>query len=116
VIAFDAHVLFWSLDDAPPAEHTRHHIKEASFHGVDRWTVDLHIKIPESVEAAPLVVNFIGVQENAMWPSKQRSYRATSEGGYAMTLFDRMDSWLLDWTSDTVDAMMLGSVGGIVTV
>jgi len=48
VIAFDAHVLKWTLNDNPPDEFARHHIKEASFYGQDTWTVDLTIKHPLS--------------------------------------------------------------------
>ncbi|KAI9452658.1 hypothetical protein BJY52DRAFT_900933, partial [Lactarius psammicola] len=62
VLAFDAHVLQWTLDDAPPNEYTRHH-KGASFHGVDRWTIDLVLE-----GSAPLKINFLGIDEAAMWP------------------------------------------------
>ena len=37
-VAFDAHVLKWDLDDNPPDEYARHHIKEGSFYGHDTWT------------------------------------------------------------------------------
>jgi hypothetical protein len=33
VIAIDAHVLKWTLDDNPPNELAQHHINEASFYG-----------------------------------------------------------------------------------
>ncbi|TFY54790.1 hypothetical protein EVG20_g9564, partial [Dentipellis fragilis] len=69
VIAFDAHVLKWTLDDSPPDEHTRHFIKEGSYYGVETWTVDLVVKIPpgDATRSAPLRVNFMGARENAMW-------------------------------------------------
>ena len=35
VIAFKVHVLKWTLDDSPPDEYARCHIKEASFYGQD---------------------------------------------------------------------------------
>ncbi|KAI0262359.1 hypothetical protein BC834DRAFT_925273 [Gloeopeniophorella convolvens] len=108
VIAFDAHVLQWTLDDAPPDEHTRHHIKEASFFGHDTWTVDLTVK-----GTAPLAINFVGVDEAAMWPAKQA---AKAQGGHAMALFERLDSWLARVTDDSVDVMLLATVGGVTTV
>jgi len=113
VIAFDAHVLKWSLDDAPPDEHTRHHIKEASYYGVDEWTVDLVVKIPPGETSAQLLINYIGIQEKGMWPGKAH---VKSEGGHAMALFEGLDGWLNDHTKGTVDAMMLSSVGGIAKV
>jgi hypothetical protein len=47
VVAFDAHVLRWMLDENPPDEYARHHIKKASFYGIEDWTVDLVVKVPE---------------------------------------------------------------------
>ena len=35
VIAFKVHVLKWTLDDSPPDEYARCHVKEASFYGQD---------------------------------------------------------------------------------
>ncbi|KAI0032979.1 hypothetical protein K488DRAFT_48677 [Vararia minispora EC-137] len=111
VIAFDAHVLKWSLDDAPPDEYTRHHIKEASFHGTDVWTVDLILHQPIST---PLRINFIGVREQGMWPGK--SANGAEARVDVMRLFGTMDRWLDVHTGGTVDAMMLGCVGGIIDV
>jgi len=110
VIAFDAHVLKWSLDDYPPDEHTRHHIKEASFHGKDVWTVDLVIK---QTSPKPISVNFVGIQERAMWPGKAR---LSAEGDWSLRLFEKMDAWMDSFTGGTVDAMMLGCVGGIIAI
>ena len=114
VVAFDAHVLQWTLDDAPPNEHTRHHIKEASFFGVDRWSVDLVLE-----GTAPLMINFIGIDEKAMWPAKKA---AAAEAGGAqgehpmMALFGSLDDWLARETHGRVDVMLLATVGGVVTV
>ncbi|KAA1470020.1 hypothetical protein DENSPDRAFT_774128 [Dentipellis sp. KUC8613] len=115
VIAFDAHVLKWTLDDFPPDEHTRHFIKEGSFYGVDTWTVDLVVKIPpgETSGGAPLRVNFMGARENAMWPGKAR---VKAQGGPAMALFERLDAWVDARTGGRVDAMLIGAVGGAVTI
>ncbi|KAK0459622.1 uncharacterized protein EV420DRAFT_1620165 [Desarmillaria tabescens] len=107
VIAFDAHVLEWNLDDNPPDKHTRHHIKEASFYGQDTWEVDMVIK------DAPIQVNYIGLLEKAMWPGK----RATkAEGGESMELFEQLDAWLDEKTGGKVDATLIGGVGGVVTL
>jgi hypothetical protein len=117
VVAFDAHVLRWTLDDAPPNEYTRHHIKEASFFGVDRWSVDLVLE-----GTSPLTINFIGIDEAAMWPGKKVSASAAAkadevQGGHSMmTLFERLDGWLTRETHSQVDAMLLGTVGGVVAV
>ncbi|KAF8187592.1 hypothetical protein K438DRAFT_1521748, partial [Mycena galopus ATCC 62051] len=70
VIAFDAHVLKWNLDDNPSTEYARHHVKEASFYKADIWTLDLIIKLLEDGNRAVLF-NFIGLQEKAMWPGKK---------------------------------------------
>jgi hypothetical protein len=113
VIAFDAHVLQWTLDDAPPNEYTRHHIKEASFFGVDRWSVDLVLE-----GTAPLMINFIGIDETAMWPGKKATAEARgARGGHeTMALFKRLDDWLARETRNQVDVMLLATVGGVVTV
>lgn len=129
VIAFDAHVLAWSLDDNPPDEHTRHHIKEASFYGVDTYDVSLLIKLhsapspptppasdmPGNLPARPtrLRVDFTGIREQAMWPGKKAE---KEKGGDAMVLFERLDEWLEGTMRGTVDGTMLGVVGGSVLV
>ncbi|TDL26482.1 hypothetical protein BD410DRAFT_741807 [Rickenella mellea] len=109
-IAFDAYVLAWSLDDSPPQEHARHHIKEASFYGVDTWTVDLVIKLPPD---GGLKVNFVGVQEKAMWPGKQAE---KALGGQAMKVLEELDNYLEEHTGGMVDATLLGCVGGVVVI
>jgi len=113
VIAFDAHVLQWTLDDAPPNEHTRHHIKEASYFGVDRWSVDLVLK-----GDAPFTVSFIGIDEAAMWPAKKAAVEmgGARDDSSAMALFEHLDGWLMRETHDRVDVMLLATVGGVVTI
>jgi len=116
VIAFDAHVLEWTLDNNPPNEFARHHIKEASFYGTDTWTVSMTIKhSPVRAEesattgtGAALKIDFIGIQEKRMWPGK----KAESDGSQAMKLFKAFDSWIDEKTGGTVDAMLLGCVRG----
>ena len=116
MVAFDAHVLRWTLDDAPPNEYTRHHIKEASFFGVDRWSVDLVLE-----GTAPLAINFIGIDEAGMWPGKKAAASAADAGGARgehrmMALFERLDGWLTRERRGQVDVMLLATVGGVVMV
>ena len=88
----------------------RHHIKGASFYGVDRWSVDLVLE-----GAAPLKINFLAIDEAAMWPGKKAATHA--QGGHAMmTLFENVDNWVARETRDSVDVMLLATVGGVVTV
>ncbi|KAH0836908.1 hypothetical protein J3R83DRAFT_8723 [Lanmaoa asiatica] len=116
VIAFDAYVLEWTLDNNPPNEFARHHIKEASFYGTDTWTVSMTIKYSpvEDEESATsdvgaaLEIDFIGIQEKRMWPGK----KAESDGSQAMKLFKIFDAWIEEKTGGSVDAMLLGCVRG----
>ena len=118
-IAFDAHVLEWTLDKNPPAEYARHHIKEGSFYGHDVWTVDLLIKLPppasssDEKEQGKIKVDFVGIHEKAMWPGKKAE---KTEGGRAMQLFEELDGWLEETKGGTVDATFLGCVGGVTWV
>ncbi|KAI0091617.1 hypothetical protein BDY19DRAFT_983891 [Irpex rosettiformis] len=118
-VAFDAHVLEWTLDKNPPAEYARHHIKEGSFYGHDVWTVDLLIKLPPSSSSTEddhpgkIRVDFVGIHEKAMWPGKKAE---KAEGGRAMQLFEELDGWLDETKGGTVDATFLGCVGGVVWV
>ncbi|KAL0954165.1 hypothetical protein HGRIS_005299 [Hohenbuehelia grisea] len=111
VVAFDAHVIQWTLDDNPPDEYARHHIKEASFYGIDKWTVDLVLKTTAADDAG-LKIDFIGLQEEGMWPAK----RNVKDFGPAMNLFEALDFWIDRETNGTVDAMLLGCVAGVVVV
>lgn len=110
VIAFDAHVLEWTLDNTPPEEYVRHHIKEASFYGTDSWNVSVTIKHPPPTfhDETGLKVNFIGILEKRMWPAKKDD----SDGSAAMKLFEEFDQWIEEQTSGTVDSLLLGCVGG----
>ncbi|EKM81542.1 hypothetical protein AGABI1DRAFT_69822 [Agaricus bisporus var. burnettii JB137-S8] len=111
VIAFDAHVLKWTLDNDPPDEHGRHFIKEASFYGIDTWSVDLVIKSPpNATDDETLLVNFIGLAEKGMWPGKKA---VKAEGGPAMKLFEELDQWLDEKSGGTIDALFMSCVGGV---
>ncbi|KAJ3987857.1 hypothetical protein F5890DRAFT_661352 [Lentinula detonsa] len=125
VIAFDAHVLKWNLDDEPPNEYTRHHVKEASYYGSDTWSIDLVIKIPSPLsspdtiqhasEAGRITVNFIGLEEEGMWPGKKAILEGKSakEPGLALKLFSDLDAWITKDTGGKVDALLLGCVAGV---
>ncbi|KAI8460332.1 hypothetical protein BY996DRAFT_4574820 [Phakopsora pachyrhizi] len=47
VIAFTADVVSWDLPVSPERGSRRHHVKEASSFGVDRWTLSLTIALDE---------------------------------------------------------------------
>ncbi|KAF5379478.1 hypothetical protein D9615_006633 [Tricholomella constricta] len=115
VVAFDAHVLKWNLDDNPPEEYARHRVKEASFYGKNTWNIDLVLKLGDGAGGADgaLAVNFIGLQEKGMWPGKKA---VKEQGGVAMQLFEELDMWIEEKTRGTVDALLLGCVAGVVTV
>jgi len=113
-IVFDAHVLKWSIDDNPPDEFARHHVKEVSFYGHDSYTVDLLIKLPPDWETNPgLKVSFVGIHEKAMWPGKKAE---KAEGGRAMALFEEFDAWIDREMEGTVDTLLIGGVGGYAIV
>lgn len=104
MIAFDADVLSWSLGSPPPPGMQRHHIKEASFYGVDEWSLDLVVR-----GTAPLSVSFVGIGERAMWPGKKHEPE-----GPAMDLFRELDPWIDRKTGNAVDALLIGCYGGVV--
>ncbi|KZT69234.1 hypothetical protein DAEQUDRAFT_811468 [Daedalea quercina L-15889] len=112
-IAFDAHVLQWTLDENPPNEYASHHVKEGSFYGHDAWTLSMVVKIPAHDPDARIAVNFMGIHEKAMWPGKEKE---KAQGGRAIKLFEEFDAWLTQETAGTTDALLLGCVGGVVTV
>ncbi|OBZ86311.1 putative endoplasmic reticulum metallopeptidase 1 [Choanephora cucurbitarum] len=48
VIAFDGHVVDWSIqDEAPLAEASRYVVRHVSGYGNDGWTLDVSLKVPE---------------------------------------------------------------------
>ena len=116
-IAFDAHVIEWTLDKNPPDEYARHHVKEASFYGVDTWSIDLVYKLPPSVSESPsshlLKIHFSGIKEKAMWPGKKGE---KEKGGRAMALFEDLDEYVEKKFGGTVDVLLIGCLGGVVTV
>ncbi|TCD68032.1 hypothetical protein EIP91_011643 [Steccherinum ochraceum] len=108
-VAFDAHVLSWDLDDSPPDEYARHHIKEGSFYGHNVWKSNFVVKLPPTPDHR-IKFNFVGIHEKAMWPGKAKE---KEEGGRAMQLLEDLDSWLKKEKGDIFQLMLLGCVGGI---
>ncbi|ELU36922.1 hypothetical protein AG1IA_09051 [Rhizoctonia solani AG-1 IA] len=115
VIAFDAWVVSWSLDSPPPYGEARHHIKEASYYGTNEWSIKLEIKVPGlgagQFTHEPLKINFVGIEEKAMWPGKKND-----RAGPAMEVFERMDQWFEEKRGGVDDVMLLGCVAGMAVI
>lgn len=95
--------------------YTRHHIKEASFYGVNQWRLDLLIAgSPNKVhpEREKLQIDFMGIVEQGSWPGKIHD----NDESPAMGLFASLDGFLKEHTQDSVDAMLISCVGGQVMV
>lgn len=79
------------------------------------------IKLPSlQAGAGDILVNFIGLEEEGMWPGKKailENYEATGrkgrEPGLALTLFSTLDAWFEERTGGKVDALLLGCVAGV---
>ncbi|KAH8104118.1 hypothetical protein BXZ70DRAFT_924624 [Cristinia sonorae] len=109
-ISFDAHVLSWPLDNNPPDEYARHHIKEGSFYGHDVWEAHFVVKLQPNTSDHKIKINFMGVHEKAMWPGKESEKES---GGRAMQVLEELDGWLKTEKGDVFDVMLLGCVGGV---
>lgn len=49
VIAFDGHVIDWSIQDEQPLNHSSHYVvRHVSGYGNDGWTMNLSVKVPEN--------------------------------------------------------------------
>ena len=132
VIAFDAHVLSWNLDDHPLNEYTRHHVKEASYYGESAWRMNMVIRWPPPVPAnqrasrprpdpenPKLKVDFSGIVERGIWPAKKREYDSANEeekttGLCAMRLFEKMDARLRERSGDSMDVLFVETIIGSV--
>lgn len=73
------------------------------------------VKIPASgnVSNQGILVNYIGLQEKAVWPAKKS---VKTQGGFSMMLFEELDTWLENKTAGTVDALLLGCVAGVTVI
>lgn len=55
VIAFDGHVVDWSIEDEEPLDVPSHYVvRHVSGYGNDGWTMDISVKVPESDHEAAL--------------------------------------------------------------
>lgn len=66
-----------------------------------------------SPEDAKLAVHYVGLIEKAMWPGKISEQIA---GEPAMAFFEALDPWMLDTMGGSVDATLLGSIGGVTLI
>jgi hypothetical protein len=73
----------------------------------------VHLVIKARSRDERLRVNYVGIQEKGMWPGKKAE---KEEGGPAMKLFEQLDEWLEVKSGGTVDATLLGCIGGITLV
>lgn len=122
VLAFDAHVLSWSLDTPPPDVHTRHHVKEASFHGEDLWTLELVVRIEEkSAKEGSILggidISLSGMVESASWPAKKVEWTAARKASkhvpttdVAMQIFSSVSGWMDDETAESTDVFGMHNV------
>jgi hypothetical protein len=104
------------LDDNPPDEYARHHIKEASYYGQDTYSVNMVIKdwpVSSSPGNEKIRIDFVGMQEKGIWPAKKA---LGADGGIAMELFEQLDPWLDQHTHGTVDALLMGCVISVAEV
>lgn len=58
-------------------------------------------------------INFVGLQEKGIWPAKKA---LGANGGAAMKLFEKLDTWLEKRTQGTVDALLMGCVSGVADI
>jgi hypothetical protein len=108
-IAFDAQVLSWTLDDSPPPEHARHHVKSALFLGSDTYSIGLVINATSS---SSLAVSHVGMRRRAMWPAQKNS----ASRDPATNVLARVDAWMDQKYEGVIDATMIGAVGGVTVV
>ena len=105
-------MLKWSIDSPPQSGLVRHHIKHASFYGVDHWKLDLVLNLKTDAATPPdperLEIDFTGINERGSWPGKAKD----SDDGPAMHVFEALDAHLKDFTADSVDVMFLNTVQG----
>lgn len=120
MLAFDAHVVNWSVDDSPPPSFSRHYIRGGSFYGIDTYSFSLDIKVPDEENLdAPLLINFIGIREDSMYPGKRGDgikESANNMLGHPMNLLELLDEYLEKETSGAVDSLLMGCVAGVVNI
>ena len=92
VIAFDADIISWSLSDPAPTGPQRHHIKQVSGYGVDRWQVQLVIRTNEP----GLRVDYSGLDERGLHPHTVVETADESSTRPAFNFMRRLDAVLPD--------------------
>jgi hypothetical protein len=68
---------------------------------------------------SPLLINFIGVREDAMYPGKKDDALKLSQDGalnHPMDLLERLDGYLEGATKGAADTLLMGCVAGVVHV
>ena len=93
-------------------------VSRKHFYGHDTYSFDLVVKVaPPGAAAAAAAdgirVNFVGLQEKGVWPAKKA---VKAYGGASMELFEELDKWLDEKTGGTVDALLMGCVGGVMDI
>ena len=59
-------------------------------------------------------MNFIGLEEEGMWPGKKALLQDTSkEPGLALKLLSNLDEWVEKKTDGKVDVLLMGCVAGV---
>jgi hypothetical protein len=120
VIAFNAAVLSWSIDDHPPPELSRHYIREGSFYNSTDYRLALEIRLPSKNSLSEkLSINFIGVREDSMYPNKIKDAKLNSFDGelsFTMRILEYLDEFLLRTTSGSVDTLLMGCIGGVIEI
>ena len=144
VIAFDAEILEWDLGMPPPVGWQRHHLKEVSRFGQDRWSVSMLLKLPaEALEAhhsasspptppsptrlireaegvperdpARLWIDYSGLIADGMWPQAQLLSAKDKSRYPSVGLLSRLDELLLQ-THPEVDSMLLSVLAAVAQV
>ncbi|EJU00467.1 hypothetical protein DACRYDRAFT_16916 [Dacryopinax primogenitus] len=109
VVSFQAEVLEWDLPDAPVEGHALHKIKEASFYMADQWSIRMTLN-----GTAPVLVNFVGIEERSMWPGKKARQGENREEKPSMRMFERLETWLEQKSDGGIDVNMFGCIAGAV--
>ena len=78
------------------------------------------IKLPPSNESYEgLKVNFVGTKEAVQWPAKQKALLKGEVKGNDigdLKLLEDIHVWLEKKNRDSIDALLFGTVGGVVVV
>lgn len=144
VMAFDAEILEWDLSIPPPVGFQRHHLKEVSRFGQDRWSVSMVIKLPQEAltntkqkpstfktkekgsslilesnppqrDPAKLWIDYSGLIADGMWPQADRQTSQQKSRYPSLEILSRLDT-LLKTTHPEVDSMLLSVLAAVAQV